>query len=195
MITNIFLVISNHFISHKTYLYYFSTIAEGQTDRHNMTLFLQWDTEREQPVGFEKRCLNFFDPAEDDQDIQHFRFEDDDIEEDQNNTNKDDSNDKQQDNQCDNDNPQLSTALTQTSHESSFARDNKETHGRIRARTTKVRHSPKRNRFQCIRPGCKRKPRFDSAFCSDGCGVLTMEKDLLYSLKYAIDMHPYELRP
>ena len=36
--------------------------AEGQTDRHNMLLFLERDCRRANPVGFEKERRNIFDP-------------------------------------------------------------------------------------------------------------------------------------
>eukprot|EP00977_Amphora_coffeiformis_P014913 scaffold4244_cov167-Amphora_coffeaeformis.AAC.26 len=38
--------------------------AEGQTDRHNMLLFLERDTRRAKPIGFEKNRRNIFDPEE-----------------------------------------------------------------------------------------------------------------------------------
>lgn len=46
----------------------------------------------------------------------------------------------------------------------------------------------------CARVGCQQKPRFDSAFCSDSCGVNALEVDLLHSLKYAQELHPSVLR-
>lgn len=46
----------------------------------------------------------------------------------------------------------------------------------------------------CSREGCKRKPRFDSIFCSDSCGISTLESDLLQSLQYAGKLHPSVLR-
>jgi hypothetical protein len=46
----------------------------------------------------------------------------------------------------------------------------------------------------CARQGCKRKPRFDSIFCSDSCGVAAIEVDLLHSFEYANDIHPALLR-
>lgn len=46
----------------------------------------------------------------------------------------------------------------------------------------------------CARDGCHRKPRFDSVFCSDSCGLNTLETDLLHSLKYAQQLHPSVLR-
>lgn len=170
-----------------------------------MTLFLEWDTARENPVGFEKPCVNFFDPAEDDQDLPHFNFEDinDDNENDEDDKNSqpeskkvDDGNNSNNLHLSSSEITEAATALTPASIPSSFVRNNDENRGRIRARSTRVRNSPKRKkRLYCIRPGCKKKPRFDSAFCSDGCGIITMEKDLLSSLQYASDMHPYELRP
>lgn len=42
--------------------------AEGHTDRHNMLVFLMQDTLKQNPVGFEKRNRNIFDPGDDDDD-------------------------------------------------------------------------------------------------------------------------------
>jgi len=46
----------------------------------------------------------------------------------------------------------------------------------------------------CMRSRCTRYRRFDSLFCSDGCGVLALEMDLLRSLQDASDVHPSVLR-
>lgn len=46
----------------------------------------------------------------------------------------------------------------------------------------------------CARSGCTRKPRFDSLFCSDSCGVSALEGDLLRTFQYASDIHPSMLR-
>ena len=184
---------------------------EGQTDRHNMTLFLEWDTARDQPVGFEKPSLNFFDPAEDEQG-NHFNFtnvnedEDDNEEEDDTketkmngdkNNGKDNSSKIANEDKTNNDenNDDDDTEIASPISHNGNGNNKEESRGRIRARTTRVRHSPKRNNQQCIRIGCTNKPRFDSAFCCDGCGISTMEKDLLCSLQYAAEMHPYQLRP
>jgi len=158
--------------------------AEGQTDRHNMTLFLQWDTSREYPVGFENPCLNFFDPAEDDQNEQHF-FNDDMIDEDNGDIEEDDD-------------QSIDGNKSIHSPSSPIPVNHEENSGRIFSRSAKKKRlSPKKGSDSvCLRPLCKKKPRFDSTFCSDACGILTMEKDLLYSLQYASnDMHPYQLRP
>ncbi len=46
----------------------------------------------------------------------------------------------------------------------------------------------------CGRQGCNEVPRFDSIFCSDSCGVSTLETDLLRSLQYANKLHVSVLR-
>lgn len=46
----------------------------------------------------------------------------------------------------------------------------------------------------CVRIGCGKKSRFDSVFCSDSCGVSTLELDILFSLQYTSNMHPSSLR-
>jgi len=49
----------------------------------------------------------------------------------------------------------------------------------------------KRNvRPVCIRKDCYNKSRFDSVFCSDGCGVACLEADLLRTFNYVSDVHP-----
>jgi hypothetical protein len=46
----------------------------------------------------------------------------------------------------------------------------------------------------CVRPGCCVKPRFDSLFCSDSCGISVLETDLLRTFQDASDIHPSVLR-
>ncbi len=46
----------------------------------------------------------------------------------------------------------------------------------------------------CIKKGCCKPARFDSAFCSDACGVSTLESDLLRTFFYSSDIHPSSLR-
>ena len=48
--------------------------AEGQTDRHNMLLFLLRDTKRPVPVGFEEEYKNLFDPCYTDEEFDSFGF-------------------------------------------------------------------------------------------------------------------------
>ena len=47
---------------------------------------------------------------------------------------------------------------------------------------------------RCARLNCAMKPRFDSIFCSDACGVSALESDLLQTLEYANVIHPSFLR-
>lgn len=46
----------------------------------------------------------------------------------------------------------------------------------------------------CIKKGCCKSARFDSIFCSDACGVSTLESDLLRTFFYSSDIHPSSLR-
>ena len=46
----------------------------------------------------------------------------------------------------------------------------------------------------CVRPHCTNHQRFDSRFCSEACGVSTLELDLMQTLEYAAEMHPSVLR-
>lgn len=46
----------------------------------------------------------------------------------------------------------------------------------------------------CAKRGCCKKPRFDSVFCSDSCGVLELERDLLRAMHIAGEMHPSLMR-
>lgn len=50
------------------------------------------------------------------------------------------------------------------------------------------------SRVTCLRGDCSNKPRFDSLFCSDACGVCSLENDLLRTFNYSSDMHPSTLR-
>lgn len=49
-------------------------------------------------------------------------------------------------------------------------------------------------RAKCARPTCSKRPRHDSSFCSDACGISVLEQDLLHSLEYSEDIHPSQLR-
>lgn len=49
-------------------------------------------------------------------------------------------------------------------------------------------------RPSCLRPGCIGHQRFDSRFCSEACGVATMELELMRTLETASELHPSILR-
>ena len=46
----------------------------------------------------------------------------------------------------------------------------------------------------CARKGCREKPRFDSLFCTDACGVSALESDLMQTIFEASEIHPSVLR-
>ena len=48
--------------------------------------------------------------------------------------------------------------------------------------------------LSCAREGCIKKPRFDSIYCCDGCGVHVVQRELLRTLEYAADIHPSILK-
>lgn len=133
--------------------------SEGVTDRHNMMVFLQNDTNRDFPVGYEQRRSNLFDPAEDLSDLRS--------------------------------SPDGVIDML----------DNAEFLAGRRVPVRKVCVESQHDNFlpspgvqQCVRAGCVMRPRFDSMFCSDACGVAALEVDLLRSLQYANDIHPAHLR-
>ena len=152
--------------------------AEGVTDRHNMTLFLRNDLRKPNPAGFENPRRNIFD-AEDDL--------------------------------IGMTNPEVSDsngAATRTSNLNSTSKSQSggmdtvklgrngclgNRTGRKPAILSKEGKTDDKD-VTCRRQGCSQKPRFDSIFCSDSCGVLTVEADLLQTLEYASEIHPTSLR-
>ena len=113
------------------------TDAEASTDLHNMILFLQRDSTRDIPAGFEDTYSNFFDP----------------------------------------DTPGVDDA---DDSEDSYNKDKED--------------KEKPNVSICSRTGCDKRARFDSMFCSDGCGVSVAEGDILKSMELASAvLHPSAL--
>lgn len=111
---------------------------EGQTDRHNMLVFLLNETRGKNPIGYEEEQRNIFDPVDD-----------------ENKTAKLDE---------------------------------------VGANGSNDTESHREMNYKCHRKGCTDKHRFDSLFCSDACGVSSLESDLLRTFKYSTDMHPSSLR-
>jgi hypothetical protein len=107
--------------------------AEGLTDRHNMLLFLERDSRRSKPAGFENDYCNIFDPE-------------------------------------------------------NFTSDKK------KELNVPVKKDSRGEPLQCARLRCTNQCRFDSLFCSDACGVSTLEADLLNAFHEASDIHPSLLR-
>jgi len=156
-----------------------------------MILFLQRDAKQRYPSGFENPQLNFFDPEED-----HVRLaclQDKaskvplkglQMEEDGSSSDSDSS-------VTSSDAIPPPDPATTGNTDIASSETCQPLVGRSKA------NAPKRKKKvskYCIREGCKRKPRFDSSFCSDACGASTMESDLLRSLSFANNMHPYNLR-
>jgi len=131
--------------------------AENETDRHNMMLFLQLDSSRRHPIGFEKRRRNIFDPADDDLQTPASLY--------------------------------LPPAAPAYMEETDRLIGRGVTHHR-KSFTGHSSAPP----LKCARGGCLFRPRFDSVFCSDACGVSALELDLYKSLQYASHMHPHTLR-
>jgi len=195
--------------------------AEGHTDRHNMILFLQNDTMKEYPVGFEKPHQNFFDPEEDEQlfiensvvrnaektvsyvDKSGREFlKNENVQQNLKRNEAPDEEDSEleqtylsgtdDDTSCI---PRLDDDQSSSSQTSNYdSDDQKEEKGDLEQSNHKKQRTHSNDFPVCARPCCKRSPRFDSAFCSDGCGVSTLELDVLRSLQYANEIHPYQLR-
>ena len=135
-----------------------------------MMLFLLQDTLRECPIGFEKRRRNIFDPEED---------------------------------EVPSEGMEPSAAEDSGSHHSMTA----SIHGHnldilvteaesIQGERDDSDNSSHLSRKSsvCARKDCCNKPRFDSVFCSDACGVACLESDLLRTFHYTSDIHPSLLR-
>lgn len=131
-----------------------------------MIQFLENDLRKEDPAGYEKHLRNIFDPD-------------------------DDENPEQQE--------EVAKASSQDSQE-----DEDED-----PRQGLIGHKPPASRPRddaeassqngsceaiCARKGCCKVPRFDSVFCSDSCGVLELERDLLRTMYLAEEIHPSLLR-
>jgi hypothetical protein len=139
--------------------------SEGLTDRHNMVLFLQQDLNAGKPVGYEQHRRNIFDPEDDEVPVAPDAL--------------------QPTEEAENTSPSPDSVLE-------GADDAEIAMGR-RVFIRKV--VPTSNHVtSCALQGCPQKPRFDSIFCSDACGVAALQWDLLQSLHYANDIHPSLLR-
>lgn len=144
--------------------------AESYTDRHNMMNFLLRDTSRDVPIGYANQPKNLFDPEVD------FNA------------------------------PVALRKLTTSAAKTDVGQTGKETgdketsyvsvavEGDSPAENETCDESSSQLQSCCARSGCSRTPRFDSLFCSDGCGVSAIESDLLLSFQDAGELHPSVLR-
>ena len=137
--------------------------AEGYTDRHNMFVFLQRDTAKAKPAGFETEMKNIFDPADDaDYDV---------------------------------DQPVLWDILEAPvvgKKNQSFDEDDQTQQSSNKSMASPLSVPALNN--ECVRIGCNRSRRFDSRFCSDACGVSTVEVSLMHAIQDASVLHPAVLR-
>lgn len=227
--------------------------AEGQTDRHNMMLFLQRDTEREHPVGFEAPRRNFFDPDEDPDSDQYYDGDDSseahsDGDEAESGPGKGGSgkdkigsntgSDVESDSMSLDSKRPTESAVTSgrsdkgktsshvgllntadgdssskyTSHQRLVPKEKSDVEassivtaesqnevlheaddGEVISSNDDENDASKSS--ICARVGCNSRPRFDSIFCSDSCGISAVERDLLNAFEYASEIHPSLLRP
>mmetsp|Transcript_34298 Transcript_34298/g.82930 ORF Transcript_34298/g.82930 Transcript_34298/m.82930 type:complete len:1002 (-) Transcript_34298:240-3245(-) len=166
--------------------------AEGVMDRHNMMLFLQNDTSKLHPAGFELPRRNVFDPDED-----HLSAS---VHEEPAVPVKSLSNGNFNKNQGSKVDPVASmTNIKEQNQESVSGMEEPAAasvdEGGLGSDTDKEGASVVEECRACARQGCNQRPRFDSIFCSDSCGVSTLETDLLRTLHYASYLHPSVLRP
>lgn len=144
-----------------------------------MMLFLLQDTLKEQPVGFEKRRRNIFDPEED-------------VMPDESSSTTTPTNTKEA-------NEPQSGSENETEKKKSDENVNNGDKEDVSILTDPLDESEgdeygKSLPSVCARQGCSLKPRFDSLFCSDSCGVACLEGDLLRTFQYTSDIHPSLLR-
>jgi hypothetical protein len=161
--------------------------AERVTDCHNMSLFLRNDVRRTNPVGFENPRRNIFDPEDDIMGI----------------TNPEELSIPNNDDAVNTANNLKPSPLSPAedgldaillSRTNNMGNGSNHT-GRQPSQLSKARKGDADETVQsCARQGCTHKPRFDSIFCSDSCGIAIVEADLLQSLEYSSEMHPATLR-
>jgi hypothetical protein len=132
-----------------------------------MLVFLMQDTLKKAPVGFEKRRRNMFDPEDD--------------------------------NEAESD--EVADKCKDLNRKPPFIPDNQEEsapsqklHGVDDTNVDASEKSLKKEYATCKRKDCIAKSRFDSIYCSDACGVSSLESDLLRTFFYSSDIHPSALR-
>lgn len=119
-------------------------------ERHNIIQFLENDTRKEDPAGYEKHLRNLFDPVDDVHPV--------------------------------NNDEVAGASYSMVGSEPPAKRVG-----------TGDAHSTS-DEVICAKRGCCKKPRFDSLFCSDSCGVSELERDLLRTMYIAGELHPSVMR-
>ena len=125
---------------------------------------------REHPIGFEKERRNIFDPEEDPPSSDEAIVD--------------------QDGRTKGSTDQNDTRLQESGNMQESDATTLETPASDELVTTSEEKAPQ----VCAAKGCCRRPRFDSLFCSDSCGVSSLELDLLHSFQESSDIHRSILR-
>ena len=138
-----------------------------------MLVFLLQDTLKKAPVGFERNRRNIFDPEDDPED--------------------DDASEVSVGSESDEDQgtDKKLLAIPDDEHNSASSQRVQEVGGKNVHDREK---SAKKECATCKRKECTKVARFDSLFCSDACGVSSLESDLLRTFFYSSDIHPSSLR-
>lgn len=162
-----------------------------------MLLFLMRDTARKHPVGFEKVRRNIFDPEED-----KIVFGTEAVPESPvpdlppAMTNKDDSNVFGGESHPETNLakiPETKVEAQVTNNDTANCEETKHVEDDEKKKEEKMKKG-KQKQKQCLREGCQNRPRFDSSFCSDACGVSALEHDLFLTIRDSSEIHPAVLR-
>lgn len=129
-----------------------------------MIQFLEHDTRKEYPAGYEKHLRNIFDPDDDEHRVQDL------------------ASSPSQESQEEADMEPYQEMLVGRRPPSCLA-------SRLGDDETISQEE-----MVCARRGCCKTPRFDSIFCSDSCGISALERDLLGAMYLAEEMHPSLMR-
>jgi len=198
--------------------------AELCNDRHNMILFLQNDVAKETPVGCEVERSNFFDPLEDpiieELDVKDEEKDCTIIEASESLSVGSPSQAESSDGETALNESSTTTrpatdpstleSVTLTASQRNGSNASPSADGILSTEEYSMNDYsidldqkeeisgdqviPNASRVKCSRPTCPRKPRHDSSFCSDACGISVLERDLLHSLEYSEDIHPSQFR-
>lgn len=153
-----------------------------------MLIFLLQDTILRTPVGFESNRKNIFDPEEEDNEVAGPNSDD----------NGDSSSSEDPSPNTVDPNEAGEKPFRDTAQELADSNENQKDgsldEASIGEDESQDEESPIPVPSLCSRSGCTKKPRFDSVFCSDACGVSALESDLLRTFYYSSDIHPSSLR-
>lgn len=174
------------------FTFLFDTFAspEGAMDRHNMMLFLQTDTSKRHPAGFELPRKNIFDPDEDQVYVSLHHGSTKPV---KSLAGTSDGSTVGQSSIMTGINEPKAAGLVDVTKLVTNSLDN-DADKKLSIDVNKDDAPNEEKRCVCSRESCTQRPRFDSIFCSDSCGVSNLETDLLRTLQFACKLHPSILR-